>query len=314
MRKLLLTSLLFVVIACNPPLIENVYRKEGRYPSNINVPVVFLVSEWAGKIRVLASGWLIDGGNGTLFSAKHFTDTFINNPIELGIKECKVFLSGKVYTCVVVRVPPQRDAVVLKILGSFNQSKLPKPYKISTTKLKIGDKVYVQGFHPHSLEIMKSNMDDGFRDLVVPVLKNFFELREADPTRQREVVFDNLVGKRVKLDPDSIRNNPLLNDEEKEGALKYENDSYIKVLMARDHKFSFGGLSGGVVLNEKGEAVGIITAQDIFRFEYDENGFFVDPFMGNHMIINIKKQLFDIIYITPIESVKDLYDYAMQIK
>ena len=312
MRRTLSVLLLLAVSACNPPPVENVYRKEGRFPGEVDVPVAFLVSEWAGKPRIMASGWLIDGGNGALFSAKHFTDTLMNQVIELGANECKVFLGGKVYSCIVVQVPPLRDAVVLKIIGPFVQTGLPTPYKIATTKLKVGDKVFIQGFHPHSSEITKSNLTDGFEDLNVPILKTFYELREADLAKQREVVFDTLEGKRVKPDPDSVRKNPALSDEVKKEALEYENDSYIKVVMKRDHKFSFGGLSGGVALNEKGEAVGIITAQDILRFEYDEDGFFVDPF--GHTIFIVKKQLFDTIYITPIESVMDLYDYARQMK
>ncbi len=306
---------MLIIFGCGPPPVENIYRKEGRFPSSINAPVAFLVSEWGGKARVLASGWLIDGGNGTLFSAKHFTDVFINDTIELGANECKVFLSGKVYTCIVVQVPPLRDTVVLKILGSFNPAELPKPYKTPTTKLNVGDKVFIQGFHPHSSEITKSNMADGFKDLIVPILESFYELREADPSRQRKVVFDNLEGKRVKPDPDSVRKNPLLDNDEKKALLEYENDSYIKVHMTRDHKFSFGGLSGGVARNEKGEAVGIITAQDIFKFEYDKNGFFIDPHSGDQVrVIRKKKQFFDTIYVTPIESVMDLYDYARKIR
>ncbi len=312
-RRVVVVSCLTALVACDAPSVENIYRKEARFPSNVNVPVAFLVSEWAGKPRVLASGWLIDGGRGMLFSAKHFSDVFMNNPIELGANECKIFLSGRVYTCIVVQVPPLRDAVVLKILGSFNQTESPKPYKISTTKVKIGDKVFVQGFHPHPYEITKSNLVGGLRDLTVPILKNFYELREADLSRQREVVFDNLEGKVVKPDPDSIRKNPLLNNEEKKAALAYENNSYIKVLMARDHKFSFGGLSGGVALNEKGEAVGVITAQDIYRLEYDKDGLLVNPLDGSVMV-KIKRQLFDTIYVTPIESVSDLYKYARQMR
>lgn len=317
MRKTLSVLLLFSVCACNPPPTENVYREEGRFLGGLNVPVALLVAEWGGKPRVMGSTWLIDGGHGALFTAKHVTDAFINNTIELGANECKVFLGIKVYTCFVDRVPSVRDAVVLKMFSSFNPVELPKPYKISTEppKLKVGDPVFIQGFHPHPAEITKSNMEDGLKDLIVPVLKNFYELREADPTRQREIVFDNLEGRRVKPDPDSIRKNPFLKDEEKKALLEYENDSYIKVHMVRDHKFSFGGLSGGVALNEKGEVVGIITAQDPLRFEYDKQGFLIDPHSGGRIdVFRKKKQFFDTIYVTPIESVIDLYNYARQMR
>lgn len=313
MKRISLTLLAVFVLGCDSPPVENLYRKERRFPGGLNVPVALIAAEWGGKPRVMGSAWLIDGGRGTLFTAKHVTDTFMNNTIELGANECKVFLNGKVYGCVVVQVPPLRDAVVLKIIGSFGLAELPTSYKISTTKLDVGDKIYIQGFHPHPSEITKSNRADGLEDLVVPILETFYELREADPSRQKEIVFDNLEGKRVKSDPDSIRNNLFLDGEQKKALLQYENNSYIKVVTIRDHKFSFGGLSGGVALNEKGEAVGIITAQDPFRLEFDKDGFFFDPF-GGGLMVTVKKQHFDIIYVTPIESVKDLYDYARQVR
>lgn len=87
----------------------------------------------------------------------------------------------------------------------------------------------------------------------------------------------------------------------------------MKVVMKRDHKFSFGGLSGGVALNDRGEVVGVITAQDIFRFELDENGFFFDPGSGK-IGVEIKKQFFDTIYVTPIDSIKDMDAYVANLK
>ena len=304
MRKTLSLFFLIAISACNSPPVENPYRKAGIYPATTNVPVAFLVSEWAGKPRVLASGWLIDGGNGVLFSAKHFTDVFMNNTIELGANECKVFLAGRVYTCIVVQIPPLRDAVVLKMLGPLKQSELPKPYKISTTRVKVGDRVFIQGFHPHPLEIINSNILEGINDLIVPILKTFYELREANPLRQREVVFDNLEATVV-----DINFHAVVEDQESDplGELKFKSNEFIKVITKRNHKFSFGGLSGGVVvkINEKGEpeAVGIVTAESSARYEHMK--------VPGGMLV---RQVVDTMDITPIYSVKDLYDYARQMR
>ena len=125
MSKVLFGGILFILaltlVACNPPPVENVYRKEMRFPSTLNVPVAFLAVEWGGKLRGSGSAWLIDGGNGVLFTAKHVTDALMNNQIELGANECKLFLgNGRVFTCITVRVPPLRDAVVLRLLEKFN--------------------------------------------------------------------------------------------------------------------------------------------------------------------------------------------------
>lgn len=303
--RLILFMLIVVPLfcACDSPPVENVYRKEARFSGSLNVPVAPIVVEWGGKPRVMGSTWLIDGGHSALFSAKHVTDTFINYTIELGANECKVFLAGKVYTCFIDRVPRLRDAVVINLLGLPNLAELPSAYKISTTKLKIGDTVFVQGFHPHPLEITKSNMADGLKDAVIPILKNFYELRQADPEKMSEIVFDSLEAKVV-----SINDHINIEDQDSDplGKLKFDVNEYIKVITVRNHKFSFGGLSGGVLvrLNDQGalEAVGIVTAEKPERLEYDEKGKLKGG--SDHIVV------FDTILITPIESVKDLYEYA----
>ncbi len=304
MIKILSVLLLLAVSACNSPIVENIYRKEGRYPDGLNVPVAFLVSEWAGKPRVMASGWLIEGSNGMLFSAKHFSDVFINNVVELGANECKVFLTGKVYTCVIVQVPPLKDAVVFKILGQFNQSEFPKPYKISTTKLEIGDEVFIQGFHPHPAFITDSNKKDGVKDILVPIFKDFYEERTADYWQQKEVAFDSLEARVVNID-----RRILVEDQGSDplGKIKFKINEFVEVVTVRNHKFSFAGLSGGPVvrINEKGEpeAVGIVTAGPPARYEHKK-------VMGETLV----RQVVDTMDITPIYSVKDLYDYARQMK
>ena len=291
------------MVACNPPPIENVYRKNAVFSGGPNVPVALLVAEWGGKPRTMGSAWLIDGGRGALFTAKHVTDAFINNSIELGSKECKIFLNGGVYTCIVVQVPPLRDAVVLRILEPFNQAQNPPPYKISTTKLRVGDKVFVQGFHPHPHVITKSNMAEGLKDLVVPILKEFYELREANPLRQREIVFDNLEATVV-----DVNDHVKVGDQEPDSLeiLKFKVNEYVKVITTRNHKFSFAGLSGGVVvkINDQGvsEAVGIVTAERPERLEYDKK--------GQLEVRPVVEVVSDTISVTPIHSVKDLYDYA----
>ena len=96
----------FLSTACSPPPVENIYRKNGTFSGGLNVPVALIVAEWGGKPRSMGSAWLIDGGHGALFTAKHVTDTLFNNTIELGANECRVFLGGKVYTCIVAQVSP----------------------------------------------------------------------------------------------------------------------------------------------------------------------------------------------------------------
>ena len=299
---------LLLAINCSPPPVENIYRKHGIFPGGINVPVAFLVNEWAGKAKVMGSAWLIDGGNGVLFSAKHVVDAFLNDRIELGGSECKIFLYGRVYDCVVARVPPLRDAVVLKLTSPFNSSELPKPYKIATEKVKIGDKLFIQGLHPHPKEIRDANEREGFKDTVMPIFRTFYELRAGNECVDTEIVFDSLEAKVVELGLhikiDDQGDSPM-------DKLKYDANSYFRVETSRNHKFSFGGLSGGgaVRLNKDGEpeAVGIVTAERPVILDYDENGDLVSPCGMPPMVSNT-------MMITPIESVADETEYARRMR
>ncbi|OGN08631.1 MAG: hypothetical protein A3J46_02935 [Candidatus Yanofskybacteria bacterium RIFCSPHIGHO2_02_FULL_41_11] len=298
--------MLGLIVGCDPSDEEtNIYRKGRYFPGGINVPVASLISEWAGKVRVMGSAWLIDGGNGALFSAKHVTDAFMGNIVELGGSECKVFLSGKIYDCTIARVPPLRDAVVLNISSPFKLSELPKPYKIAETKVKLGDQVFIQGLHLHSLEIRELNKKEGFGDFVVPIFKTFYGRRFGNKCNEREEVFHNIEAKVTALDVrikiDDQENDPM-------GGLKYKTNRYFMVKTLRNHKFSFAGLSGGVAVrlskNGEPEAVGIITGEKPVELEYDKNRNLKNSPCGQPIMTA------DTIAVTPIESVSELIDYA----
>lgn len=303
-RLLALTVMVGVLLSgCGPSDEEkNEYRRENKYPGRIDVPVAFLASEWGGMPRILASGWLVDKEQGMFLNAKHYTDVFMGDSIELGSGECKIFFNAKVYECYVVKVPPLRDASVLKISSPYNPADFPEPYKIAETPVKVGDTVYVQGFHPHSQKISESNTEEGFPDLIFPIRKLYYEVRMADPKKQMEIVFDSLEAKVTKI------NNHIRIDEGQlaDDLLKFELNTYFEVKTVRNHKFSFGGLSGGVVVRVRKdgqkEAVGIITAEKPVRIEYDSKKRMIAPDFGNIPVA-------DTLNITPIESVKDLLDY-----
>ena len=298
--------------ACSPPPDpnRNEYRTENRYPQDFKTTGAFLVLERNGKSpEIMASGNLADKKKGIFRTAKHFTDEFG----ALGVEYCKVFFNGKVYKANLVRVPPIRDAALIRLVPPFSSDDFPDPIPIASEMPKIGDKVYIQGFHPHAYKIRQENKEEGFLDKEVNIFETYYGQVTKDMERESQVVFDNLEGRVVKSDPDAVRKNSHLKEEEKASLLSLEDGSYMKILTIRDHKFSFGGLSGGIALNEKGEAVGEITAQDISRFEYDERGQFI-PELGNVTITSIKDQLFDTMYVTPLDSIKELEEYIKNLR
>jgi len=266
------------------------------YNQSLTTQVAFMVIERGGKPHVMASGSLENKHKGLFSTAKHFTDELWSS----GIKRFKIFFNGQIYDAELARVSYIHDATLVRIVFPFSPEDFPEPRPVATERPKIGDKIYLRGFHPHPYWIRQENESEGFPDTVVDVLTDYYGVIMLDPRKETQIVFDNLEGEVVPHDP-----NPLVPE-----MRKYENEGFIKVRMARDHKFSFGGLSGGMAAtDERGEVVGIITAQDIYRFEYDEHGRFVDP-SNNMEIIIVEDQLFDTIYVTPMSSVRDLYEYA----
>ena len=306
LKKMIVVFLFSFSFACSPPseLNRNKYREENSFPQDFKSTGAYLVLEWNSKKPfIMASGSLVNREKGIFLTAKHFSDAFGL----LGVDYCKVFFNGKVYKAVLVKVPPIRDAALIKLASSFSVKDFPEPLPVASENPKPGDRVYVRGFHPHAHGIREKNKEEGFPDKEISIFETYYGQVVKDLSKESQVVFDNLEGTVVKPDPGALLKNPFLTDELKKGLLEFENDKYLKVIMTRDHKFSFGGLSGGEALNEKGEVVGVITAQDIFRFEFDEHGLFFIPGVGVGAIV--KKQLFDTIYITPIESIKDLEQY-----
>jgi len=280
-----------VVYGCAPP--------EERLPTFYNQPLVtetaFMVIERGGLPMIMASGSLENKEEGLFSTAKHFTDE-LN---AMGINRFKIFFNSKIYDAELARVSYLHDATLVRIVSPFSPENFMDPRPIATERPKIGQKVYLKGFHPHPFRIRQENEAEGFPDTVMDVLTDYYGVVMFDPRKETQIVFDNLEGEVIPYDP-----NPLVSN-----AKEYENEGFIKVRMARDHKFSFGGLSGGMVMDETGEVVGIITAQDIYRFEFDERGRFVDP-DENVGVKVVTGQFFDTIYVTPMDSISDLYEYA----
>lgn len=288
-------SAIFVMFGCGPTPERNVYRDEMRYPQDFVVSEAFLTLEWRDKPKVMASGFLISREHGIFMTAKHFTDAIGS----YGPDHCKLFFNGRVYNAVLLRVPPVRDAALLKITSPFNPADFPEPMPLAGEEPKIGEKIFFRGFHPHVYDVRQYNATRGQIDKVVDIFSTFYSVRMLDTSKESQVVFDNLEAHRVK--PGDL----MVEDPD---ALHYENDRYIKVRSVRDHLFSFGGLSGGAAINEKGQVVGVNTAQDIYRFEFEGDWFKVDP-SGTEARM-VKRQMYDTLYITPIQSVAELINYA----
>lgn len=232
--------------ACSDKPTAPNYGRGNTYRQEIKTPVALFTRELNGVPTVFVSAFLIDKQRGLLVSAKHFVGTDAEG-------ECKIFFNGRVYSGVLVRVPPTTDIAVVKIIDGFNPADFPEPYPMAR-EIKKDDKVFVRGMHPHPEHLWQGKQ-------IVPILKGYYSMSWS----RNEFVFDDLVGRVINLTKE-IKNKDI--------GIKIESiaeisNTYIELKTDEDHKFSFGGLSGGPSVNERGELIGINSNEAQAHWEID---------------------------------------------
>lgn len=232
----------FIIFGCGPSEPKGtIYYQTGTYPypDNLKVPVALFVKERNNSIQFgsMASGFLIDKEEGLFCSAKHF----------VGLEEdtsYKLFFNGKVYNISILNMPAIKDFFIAKIDGDFNPNEFPDPYPIGPEPKK-GDKVFVQGIHLHPIRL-QDNLP------VIKILQDYYGM-EGEVNKQ-EFVFESLAAEVVDID--KVIDISKIGGQEK---IHSAFARFIGLKTDKDHKFSFAGLSGGPVINEKKELVGIVS-------------------------------------------------------
>src|SRR3989344_1721514 len=205
------------------------------HPKDLRTDIAWIVIEWNGKPKYggYGSGFLADKHSGSFYTNKHVSDMF----------------------------------------DSFGSSEFPDPAPVAKEKVKKGDKVFVEGFHPHHYFFRESNrIEGGYNEKLVPIFKEYYNIDTKDLVREREVVFERISGVVVETDASVFLNQSGSSGSVVNRAREMAN-KYFMVKTDRDHKFSFGGLSGTAVKNIKGEIVGILTVEktDFKELENDED-------------------------------------------
>lgn len=265
MRILIAPFLLAVAIitasGCGPPRVSSDCQNPDRYPQNFTAKEALIIRERNCAPHVLASAFLIDRERGLFASAKHFVGSESDG-------QAKIFFNGRVYDGFLVRLPPVTDIAIIKISGNFNSADFPEPYKIAQN-IKVDDGVFVRGIHPHPTVLQEIKK-------IIPIFRNYY----GRLGRNNEFVYDNLAGK-IKDLATRIQNKNIGGSSE---LLSDVSNTYIKLETEEDHKFSFGGLSGGPTVNDKNELVGVNSSELGGGLELTERGIEYHPWKTFHLV------------------------------
>jgi len=259
-------------------------------PQSLKTDVAWIVMEWNCKPGGYGSGFLIDKENGAFYTNKHVVNEFDS----YGKGSHKIYFNGKFYNAEIVKVPPLRDAAIIRITDEFDSSEFPEPAPIAKEKVKVGDVVIDEGFHVHPYLIVESKKGQGYDETIIPIWDKYYNLGTKNVDKRTEIVFERITGKVSK-----INDYADFGDRTTVGEARDLVNTYTIVKADKDHMLSFGGLSGSVVRNTKGEIVGIFTMGPPKEFEEGER-------MGD---IQFLKRVYKTFGFTPIESVADLRQY-----
>lgn len=300
----------FNLISCSDSSRELGLSAIGTYPhpKELKTDVAWIVLEWNGTLFGYGSGFLIDKEKGAFYTNKHVSNMFN----ALGQGSHKLFFNGTVYNIEIVQTPPLADAALIRITNRFDSSTFPDPSKISYEKPKIGDEVLIGGFHSHGYYIRQSDEAEGYKFELIPIYRDYYKARMRNLEKEKEVVYEKLDGKIASVDltwdqvVKGFEQTPCGELNEKNSFIDEIRNSvnyFVQVQISKDHKFSFGGLSGSPVRNSKGEIIGILTRQDLCRFDYDRE----ELEEKGETLLN--KQLWDTVYFVPIDEIKNLSSY-----
>lgn len=267
------------------------------YSQNMKTDVAWIVLNWNGQPFGYGSGFLVNKEKGIFYTNRHVRRMFD----KLGKNSHKLFFNGKVYRIEAGKTFQMDDAAEVRIIDPFDPSEFPEPVLFAEEEPGAGDLIFVGGMHPHPYYIREQDKAEGFEYEIIPIFRDYFLQGTKNISKEREMVFEIIDGKVVDTEV------TVKNIQERSGKeLRFEGmiedmrniaNFYTQVRISKDHKFSFGGLSGSPAKNARGEIVGILTMQDLGRFDYDKDE------LQKHGAV-VATQLFDTVYIAPIRSIE----------
>ncbi|OGM98730.1 MAG: hypothetical protein A2736_00130 [Candidatus Yanofskybacteria bacterium RIFCSPHIGHO2_01_FULL_41_27] len=249
----------------------NVSQNGNTYVQDFKTEAAAVTKEIGNQRQLSASAFILDKQKGWFATAAHFVG-------KSGKNNFKLFYNGVVYKSAPVKVSSRADVAIIKIVGDFSADNFAEPYKFSSST-HIGEKVFIRGFHLHPITLWTNKKLTG-------ILRNYYE--EGD---NYEIVFDDLSAFVVRVD--AVLNLPATPDRIEASNLSAK--SCIELRTEEDHQYSFGGLSGGPIVNMKNELVGIVFSSN------PNSGYFID--LKKRKLTYVSS---DVLYAVPAQELKNL--------
>lgn len=241
------------------------------YSQDFKTETATVIKEILGKVGLNASAFIIDKQKGWFATAAHFVSFDRKN-------NCKLFYNGKVYQTLPLKVSSCADVAIIKIAEDFNADNFAEPYKFASGTFA-GEKVFIRGFHAHSSDLWKDKRLTG-------ILRQYY-----NESGQEEIMFDDLSAFVVRTDA-TIK---LPATPNRVSVSDLSAKSCIELRTEEDHRCSFGGLSGGPIVNAKNELVGIVFASN------PNSGYYID--LNKHKLIYVSSEM---LYAVPAQELKNL--------
>ena len=123
MIRLFPVLVLLAIVSCGqkPKEADNDCGERTTPPQGFKTDAAWIVSEWNCSPGGYGSGFLINKEYGAFYTNKHVINEFDN----YGKGSHKIYFNGKFYNAEVVKVPPLRDAAIIRITDEFDSSEFP---------------------------------------------------------------------------------------------------------------------------------------------------------------------------------------------
>lgn len=297
--------LLFISLACSNIEIEI----EGEivdcdFEQEISIPVGAIVIERNGSPYSMGSAFLIHEEDRRFVTNDHVIEmTRLYPSVEM-----KLFFECRVYDITLERMASIHDAALVYISNEVDTQRWPKPYSINRDTVSVGDKVNIQGVHRHLHLHHYRNVSWGYNDPPFFVRRDYYGWDyQPNPLSAWEFFFDDLEASVFEVDATKnvLYDKGVISGDMQE--IRTSTNRFFSAKTKRNHVESFGGLSGGVVINQDREIVGIITLEEPQRWE-------IQPLPGDpgDTTGTVRQGLIpirDVIAVTPVSEVMEIFRY-----